>query len=266
MADLQRMTIDDLRHWYESWYAPNNATLVVVGDVTADEVKTLAKRYFGEIPWRQLPPARKPLELAEPGERRLKLYVRTQLPNLIMGFNVPSLGSSENPREVNALRLIGALLDGGYSARLASRLERGEELVAGASTYYDAFNRGDSLFVLSATPNVQKGKTLEQVEAGLWKQLDDLKQNPPSAAEIERVRADDRRDGLREGLHRRPGQQHRPAGKRRPVLEADRPGPGGPQGSDSGRYPESRPHLFHPVAPDPGASAACEGRGKGGPS
>ncbi len=50
MADLQRMTIDDLRHWYESWYAPNNATLVVVGDVTADEVKTLAKRYFGEIP------------------------------------------------------------------------------------------------------------------------------------------------------------------------------------------------------------------------
>lgn len=105
-----------------------------------------------------------------------------------MGFNVPSLGSSENPREVNALRLIGALLDGGYSARLASRLERGE-LVAGASTYYDAFNRGDSLFVLSATPNVQKGKTLEQVEAGLWKQLDDLKQNPPSAAEIERVRA-----------------------------------------------------------------------------
>ncbi|WP_044059829.1 M16 family metallopeptidase, partial [Pseudomonas aeruginosa] len=137
----------------------------------------------------QLEPARKPLELAEPGERRLKLYVRTQLPNLIMGFNVPSLGSSENPREVNALRLIGALLDGGYSARLASRLERGEELVAGASTYYDAFNRGDSLFVLSATPNVQKGKTLEQVEAGLWKQLDDLKQNPPSAAEIERVRA-----------------------------------------------------------------------------
>ncbi|WP_241357050.1 pitrilysin family protein, partial [Escherichia coli] len=67
MADLQRMTIDDLRHWYESWYAPNNATLVVVGDVTADEVKTLAKRYFGEIPWGQLPPARKPLELAEPG-------------------------------------------------------------------------------------------------------------------------------------------------------------------------------------------------------
>ncbi|MBH9304201.1 insulinase family protein [Pseudomonas aeruginosa] len=189
MADLQRMTIDDLRHWYESWYAPNTATLVVVGDVTADEVKTLATRYFGEIPWRQLPPARKPLELAEPGERRLKLYVRTLLPNLIMGFNVPSLGSSENPREVNALRLIGALLDGGYSARLASRLERGEELVAGASTYYDAFNRGDSLFVLSATPNVQKGKTLEQVEAGLWKQLADLKQNPPSAAEIARVRA-----------------------------------------------------------------------------
>lgn len=189
MADLQRMTIDDLRHWYQAWYAPNNATLVVVGDVTGDEVKTLAQRYFGDIPRRDLPAARKPLELAEPGERRLKLHVRTQLPSLIMGFNVPSLGSSDAVREVNALRLLSAILDGGYSARLASRLERGEEVVAGASASYDAFARGDSLFFLTATPNVQKGKTLEQVETALWQQLDDLKKNPPSKEELERVRA-----------------------------------------------------------------------------
>ena len=72
------------------------------------------------------------------------------------------------PREVNALRLIGALLDGGYSARLASRLERGEELVAGASTYYDAFNRGDSLFVLGHAeraegqdPRAGRGRSVE---------------------------------------------------------------------------------------------------------
>ena len=134
MADLQRMTIDDLRHWYQAWYAPNNATLVVVGDVTGDEVKALAQKYFGEIPRRDLPAARKPLELAEPGERRLKLHVRTQLPSLIMGFNVPTLGSSNDARSINALRLISAILDGGYSARLSARLERGEEIVAGAST------------------------------------------------------------------------------------------------------------------------------------
>ena len=61
--------------------------------------------------------------------------------------------------------------------------------VTGASASYDAFQRGDSLFLLSATPNVQKGKTLEQAEAGLWRQLEALQKTPPSAAELARVRA-----------------------------------------------------------------------------
>ncbi|NWL76347.1 peptidase M16 [Pseudomonas taiwanensis] len=189
MADLNRMKVEELRHWYESWYVPNNATLVVVGDVTPDEVKGLAERYFANIPKRDVPPAKKPLELATPGERRLNLHVRTQLPSLIMGFNVPGLATAKDPRQVHALRLISTLLDGGYSARLSSRLERGEELVSGASAWYDGFPRGDSLFVISATPNVQKGKTLEQTEAGLWRQLEDLKNTPPSADELKRVRA-----------------------------------------------------------------------------
>lgn len=188
-ADLDRMHIDELRAWYHAWYAPNNATLVVVGDVTLDEVKGLAEQYFGAIPQRVVPPAKAPRELAEPGERRLTLQVKTQLPSLLMAFNVPGLATASNVRDVHALRLIAALLDGGYSARLATRLERGEELVAGAGASYEAFKRGDSLFLLSATPNVQKGKTLEQVEAGLWRELEELKQNPPSAEEVARVRA-----------------------------------------------------------------------------
>ncbi len=189
MADLQRMSVEELRHWYETWYTPNNATLVVVGDVTVAEVKTLAERYFGPVPSRAIPTAKAPLELAEPGERRIRLYLQTQLPSLMMGFNVPSLATAANRRDAYALRLISALLDGGYSARLPSQLERGEELVSGASASYDAFNRGDSLFMLSATPNVQTGKTLAQAEAGLWRQLEALKTTPPTAAELQRVRA-----------------------------------------------------------------------------
>lgn len=189
MADLERMTVEDLRHWYQSWYVPNNATLVVVGDVTPDEVKTLAQRFFGGIPKRPVPSAKLPLELAEPGLRQLTLHVRTQLPSLIYGFNVPSLATAKDPRTVHALRLISALLDGGYSARLSTRLEREQELVSGASSRYDAFARGDSLFVISATPNTQKNKTLADVEAGIWKLLEELKTTPPSAEELERVRA-----------------------------------------------------------------------------
>jgi zinc protease len=189
MADLERMTDAQLRAWYEAWYVPNNATLVVVGDVSVDEVKALAQRYYGSIPQRSLPIARRPLELAEPGKRQITLHVKTQLPSLMMGFNVPGLATSKDATSIHALRLIAGLLDGGYSARLPSRLERDQELVSGASAWYDAFSRGDSLFILSATPNVQKGKTLEQVEAGLWGELAALQKQPPTLDELERVRA-----------------------------------------------------------------------------
>ena len=189
MADLDRMSVQELRHWYETWYVPNNATLVVVGDVTADSVKALAQRYFGAIPKRDVPAAKIPLELAEPGERQITLHLKTQLPSLMMGFNVPGLATAKNPRDVHALRLIAALLDGGYSARLATRLERGEELVSGAGAWYNGYTRGDSLFTISATPNVQTGKTLEQTEAGIWRELQDLQSTAPSAEELARVRA-----------------------------------------------------------------------------
>ena len=189
MADLERMTVQELRAWYEAWYVPNNATLVVVGDVVPAEVQQLAQRYFGKIPARPVPLAQIPLELNKPGERLLTLHLKTELPSLMMGFNVPSVATSKKPREVQALRLAGALLDGGYSARLPTRLERGEELVAGASSSYDAYTRGDSLFMLSATPNVQTGKTLAQAEAGLWRELDNLKTTLASPEELARVRA-----------------------------------------------------------------------------
>jgi zinc protease len=189
MADLDRMKVEELRHWYEAWYVPNNATLVVVGDVKPDEVKALAERFFGPVPRRDVPPAKKPLELAEPGERQITVHVATQMPSLMYGFNVPSLSTAEDPRMVNALRLISALLDGGYSARISSRLERGEELVSGASSDYDAFTRGDTLFTINATPNAQKKKTLANVEAGIWRLLNELKTKPPSKEELERVRA-----------------------------------------------------------------------------
>ena len=71
MHDLDRMTIADLRDWHERWYAPNNATLVIVGDVQPAEIKTLVTRYFADIPARPIPAVKQPLELDEPGERSM---------------------------------------------------------------------------------------------------------------------------------------------------------------------------------------------------
>jgi zinc protease len=189
MADLERMKIEELRHWYQSWYAPNNATLVVVGDVTLEEVVTLAQRWFGPIQSRDIPPVKIPLELAEPGERRITVHTQTREPEILMAFNVPGIATAEDKHSVNALRLIVSLLNGGYSTRIPALLQRGEELVSFASSNYSPYTRGDSLFTLSATPNVRKHKTIEQVEAGLWRLLEQLKTTAPSAEEIERARA-----------------------------------------------------------------------------
>lgn len=187
--DLDRMAVEDLRAWYHRWYAPNNAVLVLVGDITLEEAKTQANRWFANIPKSPNVTGKKPLELATPGERQLTIHVKAQLPTLIMSFNVPSLATVENKREVYALELIAALLDGGNSARLTTELELKQELITGAGVGYSAVRRGDSLFMFSALPNVQKGKTIEQVEQGIWQLLEQLKTTKPATDELERVRA-----------------------------------------------------------------------------
>ena len=175
------------------------------------------------------------------------------------GVQRPSLATEENARQVHALRLISALLDGGYSARLPERLERGEELVTSASAWYDAYARGDSLFVLSAAPNMQKGRTLEEVEAGLWRELDALKGGATLGGRTRAgSRPGHRRAGVRARFHHPAGHHHRQAGNRRPVLAADGRGAGGARGRHARRHPAGCAQLFHPLAPE---RRPCSARG-----
>ena len=189
MHDIERMGIDDLRAWYQQHYVPSNAVLVIVGDVYPETVKPLVERYFGAVPAGNAPQVRKPLELPAPGERSMTLHLDLQLPTLLMGFNVPSLNTVSEPWEVHALRLLGAVLDGGYSARLPSRLERGDAVATSVGTSYDAFTRGDSLFIFNGIPNEARNIDLPQLEEAIWKEIDELKQNPPNADELARVQA-----------------------------------------------------------------------------
>ena len=189
MHDLDRLSVDDLREWYDRHYQPSNAILVIVGDVKLDEVRTLAERYFAPLSDQPSPVARAPLELPGGAERYLQLNLPVQMPSLLMGFNVPSLSTADQAWEVHALRLLSEVLDGGYSARLASHLERGEAIATSASANYDGFARGDSLFLLSGIPNQSREVSLEQLEQALWEQIEQLKQTPPSAEELNRVQA-----------------------------------------------------------------------------
>jgi zinc protease len=188
MHDLQRLTAEDLRHWYQTRYAPGNATLVIVGDVTLDKVKSLAERYFGVLPAKPFVATRTSLELAEPGERKIILYQDIPAPQLIMSFNVPSLGTAENRRSVHALRLLNTLLGGSRSARLGKRLQLTDRLFSDTSSEYNALYRSDSLFNLTAKLNPQRTETLDQAQARIWELLDEFKTTPPQVAELERAR------------------------------------------------------------------------------
>ncbi|MGI3128800.1 M16 family metallopeptidase [Halopseudomonas pachastrellae] len=189
MHDIERMDIEDLRAWYKQHYVPSNAVLVIVGDVYPETVKPLVERYFGAVPAGDAPVIRKPLELPAPGERSMTLHLDLQLPTLLMGFNVPSLNTASEAWEVHALRLLSAVLDGGYSARLPSRLERGEAVATSVGSGYDAFTRGDSLFTFSGIPNEAREVDLPQLEEAIWQQIEELKQTPPSTEELSRVQA-----------------------------------------------------------------------------
>ncbi|SDS94894.1 zinc protease [Halopseudomonas litoralis] len=189
MHDLDRLTVDDLREWYRLHYQPGNAILVVVGDVQVDEVRRLAERYFGPLSNAPTTPPKAPLELPGGSERSLTLHLPVQMPSLLLGFNVPSLSTAAEAWEIHALRLLEGVLDGGYSARLASNLERAQSNATSASASYDGFTRGDTLFLLSGIPNQSRDVSLEQLEQALWQQIDELKQTPPSEEELNRVQA-----------------------------------------------------------------------------
>ncbi|HHJ34149.1 MAG TPA: insulinase family protein, partial [Gammaproteobacteria bacterium] len=91
MEDLDTLNIQDVRRWYKHWYAPNNATLVVAGDVDAGEVFKLAKEYFGSIPTSKIPQLKPRREAKQYGTQRITVELPAKIPYLVMGYKVPVL-------------------------------------------------------------------------------------------------------------------------------------------------------------------------------
>lgn len=186
MPDLEHMKLEELKRWYDTWYRPNNATLVVVGDVDPAEVKKQAEHYFGAITAKPLPEVRAPRELPEPGERAMTLRLPGKVPALFLGFNVPSLNTAK-PGEAEALRMMMGVLDEGMSARLETRLVREQQVAAAVASGYDPFARGDSLAVIRAVP--APGHSLDDLQAALLAEIEKLKTEPIAADELKRVYA-----------------------------------------------------------------------------
>jgi len=188
MNDLENMTAADAREWYHNWYAPNNATVVVVGDVKAQEVYALAKEHFGKLKAKVLPERKPQVEPEQTGERRIVVKAPAKLPYLLMGYHVPPLMNPETDWEPYALEVLAGVLSGNPAARLNQRLVRETQIAVDASAGYDLMARGrQSIFALDATPS--EGKTVAELETALLQQVESIKQSGVTAEELDRVKA-----------------------------------------------------------------------------
>ena len=147
MNDLENMTVQDARDWYRRWYAPNNACVVVVGDVDHQAVFKLAEKYYGRVPARTLSPRKEPIEPEQAGIRRFTLRAEAELPVLIMAYKVPVLRDVENDVDPYALEMLAAVLDGHDAARLTTHLIREQQLAVSAGASYDSLARARAQLV-----------------------------------------------------------------------------------------------------------------------
>ena len=175
------------RDWYDRFYVPGNATLVIAGDVTLEQVRPLVEKFFADLPRGETPPRPKTTLNPPPGERRMTLRLPVRVPALYMSYNVPSLTTADHQDDFYALTMLGGVLDGGTSARMESNLVRGQRLAAGLGAGYDGLQRGNGTFTITATPN--PAVSLDQLEAAIKAEIEEIAEQPPSEAEMDRVRA-----------------------------------------------------------------------------
>ena len=187
MNDLEHMTAQDARNWYQRWYAPNNATLVVVGDVNPQAVFKLAQKYFGPLQAHKLPERKPQAEPEQKGERRLVVKAPAKLPYLSMAYHAPTLRDPAADWEPYALEILAGVLDGNPASRLNRDLVRRDRIAVDVGAGYDAINRGPALFEFDGTPS--EGTTVADLEVAIRGQIEQLKQDGITEDELQRVKA-----------------------------------------------------------------------------
>jgi zinc protease len=187
MNDLENMRLADARDWYKTWYAPNNATLAVCGDVQAEDVFRLAEQFFGPIPARTLPQRKPQVEPPQRGVKRINLKAPAEQPYLLMAYHVPVLRDVDKDWEPYALAVLGGVLDGSPAARLPRELVRNSRTANSAGSSYDMTNRGPGLFFLDGVP--AEGKSAAEVETALRDQVRRLVEEGISDGELRRIKA-----------------------------------------------------------------------------
>jgi len=181
MEDLDSIALEDLQNFYQTYYAPNNAVLVIAGDVRPDEVLSLAKKHFGEIPKAQTP---SPTSITLPPQTQMReetLKMAVQLPVVIGGYQLPGSGHPDQP----ILEVISLILSGGQSSRLYKQLVREQQISVAAGGFPLVFkDLGTMLIYAFFTPD----KDPAQVKEALLAEIERLASEPIDDKELQKAK------------------------------------------------------------------------------
>ena len=187
MNDLETMTAADAKAWYDTWYVPNNAYVVITGDVDHKAVFAQAEKYYGPLEGRALPLRRQQIEPRQEGPRSVTVKAPAELPILIMGYKAPILRDIERDSDPYALEMLASILDGHDAARFNKKLVREEKVALSVGIDYDNTARGPGMLYLHGIPS--EGKTVADLQAALRAEITRVQKDGVSEQELKRAKA-----------------------------------------------------------------------------
>lgn len=181
ISHIADATLDEVKKFFFTYYAPNNAVLAVTGNISFEETVNLTEKWFGPIPLREVPTRQLPKEPQQTEERRLEVTRPVPVDALYICFHM----CNRMHPDYYAFDMLSDILANGKSSRLIQRLVIEQQVCSSVDAYITG-SLDEGLLIIIAKPT--PGHTLEEVECAIWKELDEIKQHDVSNHELEKVK------------------------------------------------------------------------------
>lgn len=181
MSDLDAITLEDCQDYFRTHYAPNNATVVIVGDFKTDQALALVKKYYGDLKVQPPGPPVKTVEPEQLGERRVYVHKIAQVSSLSLGYHSPDI----NHPDIIPLKVLSQILFSGQSSRMYKKLVYDKQMAISVSGGVDEVI-DPGLFYIDAS--VKPGFTVEQIEKEIYTELEKVKTEPVSDQELQKAK------------------------------------------------------------------------------
>jgi len=180
MEDLTNASFEDVARFFRTFYVPNNASLVIAGDIDIDATRKLVEKWFSEIPRGKPVPTLAPPTPVLDGVKQKTITDRVQLPRLYLGWHTPGLFKPGDA----TLDIVANLLAGGKNSRLFKRLVYDLQIAQDVSAFQQSQALGSNFFIITTA---RPGQSLDKLQAVIDEELDKMRASPPEAREMTRA-------------------------------------------------------------------------------